>query len=103
MSNATIKSFCFLVLPPEKNCPPPPNNCSPKSFSGGQKKTPFSESLLGAPKNSCHGFSNYYIHRKKFYSRPIWINEKLYRKKIRSLQHFTLKLVILVPFSKRDS
>jgi len=69
------------VLPPEKIAPPP-NDCSPKSFSGGQKKkTPFSESLLGAPKNSCHSFSNYYIHRKKFYSRPIWIKEKLYRKK----------------------
>ena len=45
MSNATIKSYDFLLLGA------PPQTIAPqKVFSGGQKKTPFSESLLGAPK-----------------------------------------------------
>jgi len=102
MSNATIKSFCFLVLPLKKLLPP--EKIAPKKvFLGGRRKHHFQSLCLVLPKNSCHGFSNYYIHMKQILFKTNLDQRKTAQEKIWLLQHFTLKLVILVPFSKHDS
>ena len=104
MSNATIKSYDFLLLgaPPWKNCSP--QTIAPqKVFLGGRRKHHFQSLCLVLPKTAATAFQIITFTGKNSIQDQFGSMKNCTGKKIRSLQHFTLKLVILVPFSKRDS
>jgi len=103
-SSIAFEDFLGSSIAPQVMPPCPPEKIAPqKVILEGRRKHHFQSLCLVLPKNSCHGFSNYYIHMKQILFKTNLDQRKTAQEKIWLLQHFTLKLVILVPFSKHDS
>ena len=74
-----------------------------KVFLGGRRKHHFQSLCLVLPKTAATAFQIITFTGKNSIQDQFGSMKNCTGKKIRSLQHFTLKLVTLVPFSKRDS